>query len=30
MGINDVFSNKTFSLSEILTIKVDGQEVVID
>lgn len=30
MGLVDVFSNKTLSLSEILTIKVDGQEVVID
>lgn len=30
MGLVDVFSNKTLSLSEILTIKFDGQEVAID
>ena len=30
MGLVDVFSDKTMSLSEILKIKVDGQEIVID
>lgn len=30
MGLVDVFSDKTLSLSEILKIKVDGQEIVID
>lgn len=30
MGLVDVFSDKTLSLSEILKIKVDGQEILID
>ena len=30
MGVLDVFSNKSLKLSEVLKIKVDGQEIMID